>query len=105
PILVFDEVDAGIGGGKAADIVGKKLRQVARTRQVLCVTHLPQIAAYADQHLVADKRVEGERTLTSVAALEREARIKELARMRGGEPAGETSLQHAQELLKQARIR
>jgi DNA repair protein RecN (Recombination protein N) len=104
PILIFDEVDAGIGG-KTADTVGKKLRQVARTRQVLCITHLPQIACYADHHLVAAKRVEGERTLTSVAVLAREDRAGEIARMLGGESVTDVSLQHAQELLKQARSR
>jgi DNA repair protein RecN (Recombination protein N) len=104
PILIFDEVDAGIGG-KTADTVGRKLRQVARTRQVLCITHLPQIACYADQHLATAKRVEGERTLTSVAVLSRDDRAREIARMLGGESITETSLQHAQELLKQARAR
>jgi DNA repair protein RecN (Recombination protein N) len=104
PILIFDEVDAGIGG-KTADTVGRKLRQVARARQVLCITHLPQIACYADQHLVAAKRVEEERTLTSVTALAREDRAGEIARMLGGESVTEVSLQHAQELLRQARSR
>jgi DNA repair protein RecN (Recombination protein N) len=105
PILVFDEVDTGIGGGKAADTIGRKLRQVARTRQVLCVSHLPQIAAYADHHLLADKRPDGDRTVTTVAVLDRDARVAEIARMLGGESVGETSRQHAQELLKQARPR
>jgi DNA repair protein RecN (Recombination protein N) len=104
PILIFDEVDAGIGG-KTADSVGRKLRQVARTRQVLCVTHLPQIACYADHHLSADKRVDGDRTVTSVAVLGKEERVREIARMLGGESVTETSLQHAQELIKQARTR
>jgi DNA repair protein RecN (Recombination protein N) len=104
PILIFDEVDAGIGG-KTADTVGRKLRQVARTRQVLCITHLPQIASYADHHLRTDKRVEGERTLTSVAALAKDDRVREIARMLGGESITDTSLQHARELLGQARGR
>ncbi len=104
PILIFDEVDAGIGG-KTADTVGRKLRQVSRTRQVLCITHLPQIACYADQHLRTDKRVEDERTLTAVGVLGKEERVREIARMLGGESVTDTSLQHAMELLNQARGR
>src|SRR5262245_46799751 len=104
PILIFDEVDAGIGG-KTADAVGRKLRQVSRTRQVLCITHLPQIACFADQHLRTEKRVEGERTLTAVAALGKEERVREIARMLGGESVTDTSLRHAMELLSQARGR
>ncbi len=102
PVLVFDEVDVGIGG-KAADTVGKKLRQVARTRQVLCVTHLPQIAAYADQHFRVEKREEDGRTATTVAALVRGDRVREVARMLGGETVTDTSLRHALELITQAR--
>jgi DNA repair protein RecN (Recombination protein N) len=104
PVLIFDEVDAGIGG-KTADTVGRKLRQVARTRQVLCVTHLPQIACFADHHLRVEKRVEGDHTLTSVSSLERKERIQEVARMLGGESVTDTSLQHALELINQARGR
>lgn len=101
PVLIFDEVDVGIGG-KTADIVGKKLRRVARSRQVLCITHLPQIACYADHHIRADKRVEEGRTVTAVAVLEGEDRAREVARMLGGESITETSLKHARELLDQA---
>ena len=102
PVLVFDEVDVGIGG-KTADTVGKKLRQVARARQVLCVTHLPQIAAYADQHFRVEKREEDGRTATTVAALVKGDRIREVARMLGGESVTDTSLRHALELITQAR--
>ncbi len=102
PVLVFDEVDVGIGG-RTADTVGKKLRQVARTRQVLCVTHLPQIAAYADQHFRVEKREGAGRTATTVAALVRGDRVREVARMLGGESVTDTSLQHARELITQAR--
>jgi DNA repair protein RecN (Recombination protein N) len=102
PILVFDEVDVGIGG-KTADTVGRKLRQVARVRQVLCVTHLPQIAAYADQHFRVEKREEGGRTSTTVAALVKGDRVREVARMLGGESVTDTSLRHALELITQAR--
>jgi DNA repair protein RecN (Recombination protein N) len=104
PVLVFDEVDAGIGG-KTADAVGKKLRQVSRVRQVLCVTHLPQIAAYADQHLRVEKREEDGRTTATVAALVRADRVREVARMLGGESVTDTSLRHAQELITQARAK
>jgi DNA repair protein RecN (Recombination protein N) len=102
PVLIFDEVDVGIGG-KTADTVGRKLRQVARTRQVLCVTHLPQIAAYADQHFRVEKREEDGRTATTVAALVKNERVREVARMLGGESVTDTSLQHALELITQAR--
>jgi DNA repair protein RecN (Recombination protein N) len=102
PVLIFDEVDVGIGG-KTADTVGKKLRQVSRTRQVLCVTHLPQIAAYADQHFRVEKREDDGRTATTVAALIKNDRVREVARMLGGESVTDTSLQHALELITQAR--
>jgi DNA repair protein RecN (Recombination protein N) len=102
PVLVFDEVDVGIGG-KTADTVGKKLRQVSRARQVLCVTHLPQIAAYADQHFRVEKREEDGRTATTVAALTKGDRVREVARMLGGESVTDTSLRHAHELITQAR--
>jgi DNA repair protein RecN (Recombination protein N) len=78
---------------------------VARARQVLCITHLPQIACYADHHLRADKRVEDGRTLVAVASLAREERIREVARMLGGESVTDTSLRHALELINQARGR
>ena len=102
PVLIFDEVDVGIGG-KTADTVGKKLRQVSRARQVLCVTHLPQIAAYADLHFRVEKREEDGRTTTTVAALVKNDRVREVARMLGGEAVTDTSLQHAFELITQAR--
>lgn len=104
PILIFDEVDAGIGG-KAADIVGRKLRQVARARQVLCITHLPQIACYADHHLRTEKRAQEQRTVTSVEVLGKDDRVREIARMLGGESVTDTSLRHAQELIGQTRGR
>ena len=104
PILVFDEVDVGIGG-KTADAVGRKLRQVARARQVLCVTHLPQIASYADHHLRVEKRGEGGRVATQVCSLAKPDRVREVARMLGGELVTDTSLQHARELINSARGR
>ena len=101
PTLVFDEVDAGIGG-RIAEVVGQKLRQTARSRQVLCVTHLAQIAAYADQHVLVTKTVTGRRTITGVGALNETGRVEELARMLGGERITETALRHARELRRGA---
>ncbi len=83
PGLIFDEVDAGIGG-RVADIVGRRLRSLGSAFQVLCITHLPQIAAYADTHFQIEKRVAGGRTTTTVAQLNEDGRIEELSRMLGG---------------------
>ena len=83
PTLIFDEVDAGIGG-RNAQVVGQKLAQIGRQHQVLCVTHLPQIAAFGDAHFFIAKQVQGGRTTTTVRALQAEARDKELAQMLGG---------------------
>jgi DNA repair protein RecN (Recombination protein N) len=82
PTLIFDEVDTGVGG-RLAPVVGQKLWSLTGTHQVLCVTHLPQVAAYADEHLVVAKRVEGESTRTAVQLLEADARVIELAAMLG----------------------
>jgi DNA repair protein RecN (Recombination protein N) len=97
--LVFDEVDAGIGGG-VAEVVGRKLRAAAGHQQVLCVTHLPQIAALADHHVAVRKGAEGSRTITTVAALDRDGRVEEIARMLGGETVTDTARRHAREMLK-----
>lgn len=97
--LVFDEIDAGIGG-RAAEAVGKKLKQLSRTKQVLCITHLPQIASFADQHYLIEKREAGGRTKTSVRALDHEERTREIARMVSGAKLTETSLKHAEQMLK-----
>ena len=99
PVLVFDEVDAGIGG-RVADVVGQKLRASAAGRQVLCVTHLAPIAAYAGHHLLVEKHVARGATRTSVAPLRDAARVDEVARMLGGERVTETSRRHARELLR-----
>jgi DNA repair protein RecN (Recombination protein N) len=99
--LVFDEVDAGVGGA-VADAVGARLARLARRQQVLCVTHLPQVAAYADRHLAVRKNVHDGRTLARIDDLQGEARVSELARMLGGKQATPTSLRHAAELLDAA---
>jgi DNA repair protein RecN (Recombination protein N) len=98
PTLIFDEVDAGIGGATAT-AVGEKLRTVSRSAQVLCVTHLPQVAAGADRHFLVSKREAGERTVTTVEALTGEARVAEMARMLGGAQVTERTLAHARELI------
>ena len=97
--LVFDEIDSGIGG-RAAEAVGKKLKQLAATKQVLCVTHLPQIASFADQHFLIEKKESGGRTKTSVRPLDSEERTRELARMISGAKLTDTSIKHAEQMLK-----
>lgn len=99
PGLVFDEVDAGIGG-RVADVVGRKLRDLGSAFQVLCITHLPQIAAYADTHFQIDKRVERGRTSTTVKRLDAAGRVDELARMLGGESISEGLRASAREMLE-----
>jgi DNA repair protein RecN (Recombination protein N) len=98
PTLIFDEVDAGIGG-VTATAVGDKLRAVSRTAQVLCVTHLPQVAAGADRHFLVVKREAAGRTVTGVEQLTGEARVAEMARMLGGAQVTERTLAHARELI------
>jgi DNA repair protein RecN (Recombination protein N) len=100
--LVFDEVDAGIGG-RTAEVVGKKLRELARHDQVLCVTHVPQIAALADRQFLAEKGEVRGRTVASVRLLEGRDRIAEIARMLAGEKVPETAWRHARTLLEAAR--
>ncbi|MCI0548127.1 MAG: DNA repair protein RecN, partial [Candidatus Rokubacteria bacterium] len=102
PTMVFDEVDAGIGG-RVADVVGQKLRQTAAGRQVLCVTHLAQIAAHAEQHLRVEKQVRRGRTVTTVTPLDERGRVEELARLLGGERITDTTRGNARELLRAAR--
>ncbi|BAO29134.1 DNA repair protein RecN [Sulfuritalea hydrogenivorans] len=96
--LIFDEVDVGIGG-RVAEIVGRMLRQLGKSRQVLCVTHLPQVAAQADWQWSIAKETRGGATTSSVSVLDAEARIGEIARMLGGEKITETTRRHAAEML------
>ena len=98
PGLIFDEVDAGIGG-RVAEVVGRKLRALGSAFQVLCITHLPQIAAYADTHYAIEKRVERGRTRTSVVRLDAEGRVEELGRMLGGETITDGLRASAREML------
>jgi DNA repair protein RecN (Recombination protein N) len=97
--LVFDEIDTGIGG-RAAEAVGKKLKSLARANQVLCITHLPQIASFADHHYLIEKRETAGRTKTLVRVLTAAEQTEEIARMLSGEKLTETSRQHAEQLLK-----
>jgi DNA repair protein RecN (Recombination protein N) len=97
--LVFDEIDIGIGG-RAAEAVGKKLKSLARSNQVLCVTHLPQIATFADHHYVIEKQAVGGRTRTTVRPISGEERTEEVARMLSGAKLTETSRKHAEQMLK-----
>jgi len=99
--LIFDEIDAGVGG-TVADAVGRLMKRLGRHVQVLAVTHLPQVAACGDHHVVVAKRSVGGRTSSQVTPLEGEARVAEVARMLGGERNSGTSLAHAQELIAQA---
>jgi DNA repair protein RecN (Recombination protein N) len=100
--LVFDEIDIGIGG-RAAEAVGQKLKSLSRGQQVLCVTHLPQIAAFADQHFLIDKRESEGRTKIKVTPLDDQARTHEVARMVSGATVTETSLQHAAQMIAASR--
>lgn len=97
--LIFDEVDAGVGGA-VAETVGRLMKQLGIDRQVLAVTHLPQVAACADHHLVVAKKLQGTSTVSSVSAVQDEQRAMEVARMLGGERLSETSLAHAKEMLQ-----
>lgn len=97
--IVFDEVDAGIGGG-VAEVVGKKLSSLSKYHQVICITHLPQIAKFGDHHFRISKQVFRGRTRTKIEPLTKDERIKELARMLGGEKITRATLNHAREMLK-----
>ncbi|NLD82940.1 MAG: DNA repair protein RecN [Clostridiales bacterium] len=97
PSMIFDEIDTGISG-RAAQVVGEKMAAIAREHQVLCVTHLQQIAALADHHYLVEKHFDGERTTTRLTPLEGEARVNEIARMLGGD--ADSARKHAREMLK-----
>jgi DNA repair protein RecN (Recombination protein N) len=102
PILVFDEVDAGVGGGVAV-AVARRLKALAADRQLLCITHLPQIAAYADHHFAVEKRREGGRTIARARRLEASERIAEITRMLGGTVAPAEAERYARRLVDEAR--
>ena len=100
--LIFDEIDAGISG-KTAWKVSTKLGELAKDHQIICITHLPQIAAMADTHFMIEKGLEDGRTVTNIFSLDEEGSNKELARLLGGEEITETSLQNALEMRQMAR--
>jgi DNA repair protein RecN (Recombination protein N) len=100
--LVFDEIDAGIGG-RVAETVGRKLKALAGAHQVLCVTHLPQIASFADQHFYVEKMEQEGRTVTRARRLEDNERAAELARMLSGARITDTVLKHARDMLRAAK--
>jgi len=99
--LIFDEVDVGIGG-RVAEIVGHLLRRLGQDRQVLCVTHLPQVAAQGHQHLLVTKQTSRNQTLTNIAGLSGADRVAEIARMLGGIQITEQTLEHAREMIAYA---
>jgi DNA repair protein RecN (Recombination protein N) len=101
PVLIFDEIDAGIGG-RTAETVGQKLKDLSAGHQVICITHLPQIASYADRHLKIEKKIKKDRTIVDVSRVEKDERTAEIARMLGGE-ASEVSLKHAKEMIRRSR--
>lgn len=102
PTFVFDEVDAGVGGAAAVEI-GRRLAALARSAQVLVVTHLPQVAAYADRHVVVEKSSDGTVTSSGLTTLDDEGREHELSRMLAGLAGSDTAMAHARELLDVAR--
>jgi DNA repair protein RecN (Recombination protein N) len=101
-VLIFDEVDSGIGGA-IAEVVGRKLKEVSRHHQVICVTHLPQIASFADRHHCVRKGMKGGRTVTTVDELERDAVVDEVARMLGGVKVTDKTRAYAREMIENAK--
>ncbi|AIL32202.1 DNA repair protein RecN [Basilea psittacipulmonis] len=98
PTLIFDEVDSGIGGA-VADIVGKLLHDLGQKHQVLCVTHLPQVASYGDHHFLVEKQSEKDKTISRITLMNQDERIREIARMLGSATITDTTLKHAREML------
>lgn len=97
--LVFDEVDAGVGG-QTANMVGQKIKSISKNAQILCITHLPQIASLSDNHIFVDKIVEDDKTFTKIKILKDEERVKEIARMLGGDENVDASMAHAKKLIR-----
>jgi DNA repair protein RecN (Recombination protein N) len=101
PTLVFDEIDVGVGG-RTAEVVGRKLESLSRVAQVLCITHLPQIASLSGEHFHIEKQQSDGRTVVRVRRLGEDERVEELARMLGGAHPTETAIRHAKEMLEMA---
>ena len=102
PVMIFDEIDTGISG-EAGNAVGEKMLEIAKSKQVICVTHLAQIAAYAQNHLLIEKSVLNDRTYTNVISLEYEQRIHEIARIMSGSDITENLYNSAKELLDRSK--
>jgi DNA repair protein RecN (Recombination protein N) len=102
PTLIFDEVDSGVGG-RVGEMIGRKLARLSRKRQIICITHLPQIAAFADRHIEIVKHMETDETTIECRELAQRGRIEELARMGSGDRISQVSLKHAEELLLEAK--
>ncbi len=100
--MIFDEIDTGIGG-RIAEVVGKKLKELSKSRQVICITHLPQIASLADSHCRVQKRTIGERTVVEVQKLNDDEVVNEIARMLAGEKITDVTIAHAREMIEQAK--
>lgn len=101
--IVFDEIDTGIGG-KTADLVGNEILQISKERQIICITHLPQIASYGVHHFNVAKNIEGKDVFVTIQKLDKQQRIAEIARMLSGQPDSEAALEHAKQLLNQKNI-
>ncbi|HOQ30866.1 MAG TPA: DNA repair protein RecN, partial [Armatimonadota bacterium] len=101
PTLIFDEVDVGIGG-RTAHVIGEKLAALGKEKQVLCVTHLPQVASRGDLHFTVRKEIQGERTVIRLCHLTDEERVDELARMLGGQEGSAMAREHAREMLSRS---
>ena len=102
PVLIFDEIDAQIGG-RLGTITGKKLKELARDRQVILITHLPQIASFGDYHFKVAKKVKDNRTMVTVEPLDSDARVKELAKMMSGEKESRIAVTHAHDMFHRAK--
>ena len=98
PCIVFDEVDTGVGG-QTANMVGQKIKAISRNTQILCITHLPQIASLSDNHIYVDKIIENNKTFTKIKILDENGKIQEIARMLGGNENFEASMEHAKKLV------
>ena len=102
PTMVFDEADTGIGG-KVAEKVGRKMKEISQKRQVIVITHLPQIAAFGEKHFIVEKFVQGDKTRVKIRELSEQERVREIARMLSGEKITEESLLYAEKFLKRIR--
>ena len=96
--LIFDEIDSGISG-RAAQTVGEKLSRISKDKQLICITHLPQIASFADEHFYIEKNVENDRTYTTIEKLDRDSKKNEIARLISGMTITEKTIEHADEML------